>query len=74
MLLDPEQFDFPSYGGLPSKVFSVLSPEAVDAVQNLLPVEGISKNKFVSTYLSELIRLGESTFLIKPLDKRNEKD
>jgi len=31
--LNPSEFDFPDYGGLPKYICSKLSPEAVDAMQ-----------------------------------------
>lgn len=65
-------FDYPDYGGLPKKISYTLSPEAVDALQDIWsevtgrniynkPYLGAFKTKreFVKSYKKRLFELGE---------------
>jgi hypothetical protein len=59
-------FDFPDYGGLPKKVSNKLSPEAVDAMQQVLAGIGgevscdfRSKREFIRAFRERLHQLGE---------------
>jgi len=54
-------FDSPTYGGLPVRVYKTISPEAVDAIQNMADelVRSRSKNQFAKIWHAEMSRLGE---------------
>jgi hypothetical protein len=52
-------FDYPKYGGLPKIVSSVLSPEAVDAMQYVLQSKFLRKRDFARAYRNHLRDLGE---------------
>lgn len=57
-----DQFDYPFYGGLKSKIGNC-SPEVVDAMQNIWHEfqsnEFKTKKQFKSAYKQELARIGE---------------
>lgn len=57
-------FDFPDYGGLSHRVYSSLSSEAVDAVQDcwreLVNGEFNTKANFKRAYVERLLCLGEN--------------
>ena len=53
-------FDFPNYGGLPPKICCKLSPEAVDAMQDILQVKFNRKRTFLTAYKHRLWELGEN--------------
>lgn len=54
-------FDYPWYGGLPSKIYNTFSPEAVDAVQNINEdlIDTVNMYVFALVYYNEMHRIGE---------------
>ena len=52
-------FDYPDYGGLPKRISYKLSPEAVDAMQQILYNKYSRKRDFKKAYEEELFYLGE---------------
>ena len=57
------EFDYPSYGGLPDKIISMLSSDAVDAIQSILPyidpLEEYTKDEFFGALFFTMKDLGE---------------
>lgn len=54
-----DQWDFPDYGGLPKSISMRLSPEAVDAMQDILHYTYSRKRDFARAYKNRLKELGE---------------
>ena len=52
-------FDFPNYGDLPRKTYKILSPEAVDAMQDILQLHFVRKRDFARAYKNRMQELGE---------------
>lgn len=52
-------FDYPDYGGLPKRISYSLSPEAVDAMQDILYKKYTRKRDFAAAYKERLFELGE---------------
>jgi hypothetical protein len=53
------RWDYPDYGGLPKSISYRLSPEAVDAMQNVIQIVYSRKRDFARAYRKELRELGE---------------
>jgi hypothetical protein len=54
-----DMFDYPDYAGLPKKISNTLSPEAVDAMQEVLGEHFTKRRDFARAYRATLIDLGE---------------
>ena len=52
-------FDYPLYGDLPKRISNKLSPEAVDAMQDILQIKFVRKRDFARAYRDRLQELGE---------------
>ena len=62
MIMSEERFDYPDYANLPTRLIDELTPEAVDAIQNILFYFGSkfdNYKSFFNSYEKELNRLGE---------------
>jgi len=53
------QWDYPDYGGLSASIYNTLSPEAVDAMQDILHDFYKRKRDFARAYRNRLKELGE---------------
>jgi hypothetical protein len=56
---DARQWDYPDYGGLPKSISNKLSPEAVDAMQDIIQSSYNRKRDFARAYKNRLEELGE---------------
>lgn len=56
------QFDYPDYLGLPKKLSNLLSPETVDAIQNIINelIQSQTLTEYRKELTKELKRLGEA--------------
>ncbi len=52
-------FDWPNYGGLPKKIINRLSPEAVDAIQDVIQSHFVRQRDFERSLKKRMEQLGE---------------